>query len=111
VTIAEAVKRLGTMGIGCLLVVDGQHLVGVFTERDVLNRVSEQYERIKHQPISHVMTRSPDFAYESDPSGAALTVMAANGYRHVPVVDSEERLVGIVSPQRVAEFIMNHITS
>ena len=68
----------------------------------------ERFDRIKQRPISDVMTCSPNFAYESDPSGAALTVMAANGYRHVPVVDSAGRLVGIISPQRVADFVMAH---
>lgn len=108
-TIAEAVEKLGSMDVGCLVVVDGEHLVGIFTERDVLNRVVERYDRIKHQPISVVMTPSPNFAYAGDPAGGALTVMAANGYRHVPVVETSGRIVGIISPQRVAEFVMRHI--
>jgi CBS domain-containing protein len=108
-TIAAAVEKLGTMDIGCLLVVEDDQLVGIFTERDVLNRVAERYGRIKHRPISDVMTQSPNFAYDSDPAGAALTVMAAKGFRHVPVIDSSGRIVGIIGPQRVANFVMSHI--
>ena len=52
-----------------------------------------------------MMTEEPVYVYRSDPVAAAICVMAVSGYRHVPVVDPDLRPVGIVSPQRVLDFV------
>ena len=51
------------------------------------------------------MTTNPVYVYESDPSAAALSVMAVSGYRHVPILDLHDRIAGIASPQRVTAFL------
>jgi CBS domain-containing protein len=48
------------------------------------------------------------FAYETDSAGAALSVMAVSGFRHVPVLDVDDKIVGIVSPPRVTAFLQQH---
>ena len=63
------------------------------------------YENVKTRPVSEVMTKEPVYVQESDSAAATLTVVAVSGYRHVPVVDAEEKIVGIVSPRRIAEYL------
>ena len=59
--------------------------------------------------VSEVMTPNPVFLYETDSLASALCVMALYGFRHVPVLDLKENIVGIVSPQRVAMFLQEQI--
>jgi CBS domain-containing protein len=54
------------------------------------------------------MTKDPVFVYDTDSSGAALCVMAVAGHRHVPVLDREHRIIGIVTPQRITSFLLSH---
>lgn len=104
----EAVEKLANRHIACVLVTDDRKLVGVFSERDVLHRVALEYGTIKQRPIKEFMTTQPVFAYETDSAIAALTVMSMFGHRHVPILDLNDNLIGIVSPQRLTEFLQNH---
>lgn len=106
--IAEAMNQLVGNEIACLLVEDNGQLKGVFSDRDVLDKVALEYDQVKSQPISTVMTTDPIYVRESDSAAAALAVMAVAGRRHVPVLDASERLVGMVSPRRVTEFLRTH---
>ncbi len=107
-TIAEAINKLTLNHIACLMVEKEGKLVGVFSDRDALKKVALDFDKIKDHPISDVMTSDPIFVHDTDSSAAALTVMAVNGYRHVPVIDADQNIVGIVSPQRVTLFLQDH---
>ena len=104
-TVGEAMTKLVDLSIACLLVEEDGKLLGVFSERDALNKVALEYEQVKDRPIREFMTTSPIYVFNTDSSAAALSVMAATGYRHVPVVDLNHRIVGVVSPQRVTSFL------
>lgn len=104
----EAVNKLAGLHIACLLVTEEGRLTGVFSDRDVLQKVALQYDDVKDLPVRDVMTKDPIYVYETDSAIASLTVMAMCGYRHVPVLDLNDKLVGIVSPQRVTEFLQSH---
>jgi CBS domain-containing protein len=107
-TIGEAVDQLAGLHVACLLVAENDRLVGVFSDRDVLLKVAFEYEEVKNRPVREVMTTEPIFVNETDSAVSALSVMALCGYRHVPVVDLDDNLVGIISPQRVTDFLMRH---
>lgn len=104
----EAVEKLAGMHVACLLVAEQDRLVGVFSERDVMEKVAFEYEDIKDQPVKTVMTDDPIYVNETDSAISSLSVMALCGYRHVPVVDLNDNLTGIVSPQRLMEFLQDH---
>lgn len=108
-SVGDAVAKLGQMGIGCLIVMEGPRMVGLFSERDVLNKVAENFERTCKLPVSDLMTKKIMSIEDSDPAGAALCLMAAFGYRHAPVLGPKGEVVGIVSPQRMLEFLQRHL--
>lgn len=108
-TVAEAVEKLAADHVSCLLVEEDGKLVGVFTDREVLNKVALEIDR-NDRPVRELMTENPVFVYSHDPVASALCVMAASGFRHVPIVDTAERVVGIVSPQRVTNFLSTHMS-
>ena len=91
-----------------LVVDDNGNLVGLFTERDVLERVAEGFERNTKQPVSEVMTSEPTVVYESDPAATAIAAIAVEGHRHVPVLDMDGKVLGLASPRRVFDFMVKH---
>lgn len=109
-TIRAAVEMLKRLSISSLLVVDDGRLVGIFTERDVLERVAEQFPKLVDRPVSDVMTADPLVVYTGDSAGSALAAIAAAGYRHVPVLNEEDAVVGIVSPRRAFAFLESRFT-
>ena len=63
-------------------------LVGVFSDRDVLERVALEYDQVKDRPVQRTDDRrTPWCVYESDSAAAALSIMAVSGFRHVPVTN------------------------
>lgn len=104
-SVESAVQTLASLGISSLLVVKDEQLVGILTERDILERTSEQFERIKDRPLSEFMTAHPVVVYDDDPAAVALSAIAVSGYRHVPVLNRTGKLVGILSPRRVFRFL------
>lgn len=107
--ISTALSKLVGDQIACLLIEEDGTLVGVFSDRDVLDKVALEYDQIKDRPVSEVMTNDPVYVYDTDSAAAAMSVMAVSGYRHVPVVDLDEKLVGILSPHRMTEFMRKSV--
>lgn len=106
--VIKAVEILAELQVACLLIEQDQNLLGVFSDRDVLDKVALEYGEIHDQPVSSVMTKNPVYVYDSDSSAAVLSVMAVQGHRHVPVLDSDDRIVGIVSPYRITSFLQSY---
>jgi CBS domain-containing protein len=107
-TLAEAVETLQRRHTGCVLVVgEGGKLAGIFTERDLLNRVAGKRLDWAASKVSDYMTRSPETLHLDDRIAWALNLMHLGGYRNVPLTDAEGRPIGIVSVKNVVEFIVD----
>ena len=104
-SVYRALQVLAGLKTASLLVVDQGRLVGVFTERDALEKVVERYDQVKDLPVREVMTADPVVVYETDPPAAALSAIAIAGYRHVPVLGMNGQVVGMISPRRVFSYI------
>jgi CBS domain-containing protein len=96
ICVAEAAKRMARKNVGAIMVVDGDRLVGIFTERDVVFRVVARGLDVLTTRIADVMTPAPHTIGPNEPFGRALLVMHDHGFRHLPVQDAG-KLVGIVS--------------
>ncbi|MCE4600569.1 MAG: CBS domain-containing protein [Desulfurococcales archaeon] len=97
-TVWEAVTRMASLDIGALPVIDEEgKLVGIFTERDLLKRVIAKKLDPEKTLISEVMTPSPVSIDPEEPVENARFLMAKLKTRHLPVVDKDGRLIGIVS--------------
>ena len=108
VTIEDAVKLMCERDIACVLVTENDRLAGIFSERDVLNKVADRYEQIKSHPITEVMTAKPLAVYETDCPAKPLNLMAVGGFRHVPILDLDEQVVGVLGPRRVTEYLQRY---
>jgi CBS domain-containing protein len=96
-TVREAAREMRTRHVGAVLVVAGTRLEGIFTERDMVNRVVAEGLDPDGTKLAEVMTRNPDTVGPNDTALVALRRMQDGAYRHLPVVDSG-RLVGIIAP-------------
>jgi len=95
-TVREAARDMRARHVGAVLVVAGDRLEGIFTERDMVNRVVAEGLDPDGTKLAEVMTRNPDTVGPNDTALVALRRMQDGGYRHLPVVDNGH-LVGIVS--------------
>jgi CBS domain-containing protein len=103
-------ETLGVMRreqVGCVLVCDGERLVGIFTERDVLNKLFGAAVD-EDAGIERFMTRDPEVLSVDDTLGDAVRLMTENGYRHVPLVDRAGKRAGLVAARDIVRYIAEH---
>ena len=94
-TVAEAAQVMSLRRVGAALVVDGEELLGIFTERDIVRALAAEHDAATHG-VAEWMTKDP---FTLDPDASAqetLALMLAKGFRHVPVTENG-RLVGVLS--------------
>jgi len=90
----DAAHRMVDRRVGAILVLEGERLAGILTERDVLRAVGTGYDPASL--VSDWMTRNPETIGPEDTIDDALGLMDHGGFRHLPVTEGE-RLVGIIS--------------
>lgn len=106
-TIREAIERMQSAHAGCLFVAEGDRLVGVFTERDVLKRVLGKGAACD-ATIQQVLTSSPTTVTPDQSIRDALRKMIDGGYRHLPVVDKRGRILGRVTVREIVHYMVEH---
>lgn len=101
-TVSNAAKLMAGRNVGAVMVVENEHLVGIFTERDAVFRVIAQGRDAGTTRLTDVMTAAPKTLDPDKSYGHALLLMQENGFRHVPVIENG-RLVGIVSSRNAMD--------
>jgi CBS domain-containing protein len=95
-------------GIGCVLVTEGDRLVGILTERDILVKVAAAARPSAGLCARDLMTANPETLHPDQMVATALNRMSVGGYRHVPVVDDRGAPVGVVSVKDIVRLIVDH---
>lgn len=95
-TVLIAAKRMHERHIGALVVMNGDSIKGIFTERDLLNRVIANGLDPAKTPVQEVMTARVAFCTRDTSLEACRSAMTKNKMRHLPVVE-EGKLMGIIS--------------
>ena len=96
ISVAEAARRMKQAGVGAMMVVAKDQLVGLFTERDALFRVLAAGLDPDKTPLAAVMTANLRTITPDQPFSHALHMMYDGGFRHMPVVE-QGRPVGMIS--------------
>ena len=101
--LSEAIEQMKKDEGGCVIVCEGERVVGIFTERDLLNRiVSEEVDL--SAPVSRWMSSVVETLTPEATIGDAVRVMNAKGYRNIPLVEGD-RLVGSISVFDVITYL------
>ncbi len=103
--VRTVIEDLISKHIGSALVVSNGQLVGVFTERDVLNKVTPDLDAALERPVSDFMTPSPETITSQDSIAYALHAMDLGGYRHMPIVDDTGKPQGVLSVRDILRFL------
>ncbi len=104
-SVAEAVSAMKEKGIGGILVQDNERLVGIFTERDLLNKLIGSGRDLEQTPVADVMTADPEALPVDADIAFALSMMGEGGYRRIPLVDEDDRPVGILSVKHIISYL------
>ncbi len=105
-SIAEAIRAMNERHVGCALLLEGDKLAGIFTERDVLRKVAGSGLEVEKTPVSSVMTPDPCTLPEDASIAFALQHMSVEGYRHIPLVTSDNRPVGVVGVRDIVAWMV-----
>lgn len=92
----DALVVLAEYKIGALVVLEGEKLVGIFSERDYAREVVLKGRSSKTTPISDVMTHKVLFAKPTDLVEEAMSLMSEKRIRHLPVVEND-KVIGVLS--------------
>ena len=93
-TLGEAAAAMAARGVGAVVVLEGDAISAILTERDVMKAVAAG--RDGSAPVTEWMTRHPDTIEPDDTTDHAASLMIHGGFRHLPVVEGG-KVVGIVS--------------
>ena len=96
-TIVQAAQAMDELNVGVIPVCDGEKLVGMVTDRDIVVRGVAQQGELGSMKLTDVMSSHVRCAKEEDDVDRVLSEMAEAQIRRMPVVDGNQRLVGIVT--------------
>lgn len=105
--VLEGVRRMHEHGVGALLVLDGEHLLGVFSERDVLSRVVAAEKDPASMTIRDVMTSNPVVTDVDTTVGEAMAIVTTRRFRHLPVVH-RGALIGLLSSGDLTRWMIRN---
>ncbi len=107
-SLRQAASLMRDMDVGSLIVGDNDKMIGVITDRDIVIRGLAN-DRIQETVVSDIMSEQVRYCYADDDIDAVAHNMAGIEKRRLPVVDSEKRLVGIVSLSNLASARKDHV--
>ena len=102
--LGKVVDEMKSHGRGCVLVVDGGKLVGIFTERDVLNRIDHSNAAWTKVAVGNIMTPGPIVIRPEDSLAEAIHRLTEGHRRHLPVVD-DQGIRGVISIRDILAYI------
>ena len=104
-TVYEAIARMAEKGIGALLVLDGEQLVGIVSERDYARKVILQDRSSRDTLVSTIMTKDVVSVRPDQSIEGCMALMTEKHIRHLPVVQ-DGKVVGILSIGDLVKFII-----
>jgi CBS domain-containing protein len=107
-TVFHALTVMAKHGVGALLVLDGEQLVGIFSERDYARKIILQGKTSKETLVSEIMSDKVAYVTPAATLDECMALMTEKHFRHLPVLDDAGNVLGIISiGDMVKETISN----
>jgi CBS domain-containing protein len=100
--LSQAAELMESEDVGALPVLDGEHLAGMITDRDIVVRAVAKGKDPRGMPVREIATKDVVSVGPEDSLSEALRLMASHQVRRLPVVDQDNRLVGVLAQADVA---------
>jgi CBS domain-containing protein len=108
VTAREAAKLMTRRRVGAVVVVENSHVVGMFSERDLMNRVISVDRDPDQTTVGEVMTAEPQTVTPDEQVETVIAWMLSNRIRHLPVLEGPH-LAGLISQGDVVAFLQGRL--
>ena len=96
-SISDAVDILNRQRIGAVVVTDNGKVTGILSERDVVRHLGSDWNGLAKRPVSELMTRNVITASSASTVADLMELMTEHRIRHMPIVEADGQLIGIVS--------------
>ncbi len=103
--LSNIIKILQDEHLACVILENNDKISGIFSERDILNKIVGFRLDLKKESVLKYMTANPETLHMKDSIAFALNKMTAGGFRHVPIVDNNQKTVAVVC----ITDIINHL--
>jgi CBS domain-containing protein len=104
-TVLDALKLMSEQNIGAVMVMDGEQIAGIMSERDYARKVILQSKTSRETLVSEIMTPAVLYVHPDQRIEECMALMDARRVRHLPVIE-EGRLVGMVSMRDVVRQLV-----
>ena len=105
-SVFDALQRMADKGIGALLVMEGDRIVGIVTERDYARKIALKGRTSTLTQVRDVMTTSVMFVKPAQTSEECMALMTDNRLRHLPVI-KDDKLIGLISIGDLVKHIIS----
>ena len=106
-TVYEALKLMAEKDVGALLVTDGKKLAGIFSERDYARKIILQDRSSRNTQVREIMTSRVVCVHPDQTIEACMALMTNRHIRHLPVVDEQENVLGVISIGDVVKAVIS----
>ncbi len=107
-TLKDAALKMTTSDVGCVLVLDDDgRCIGILTERDFVRLFANDVESTSL--VRDYMTKNPITVKEMTSIAEAKNIMATHRFRHLPVTDNDEHVIGVLSIRDIVERVQLYI--
>jgi len=114
-SVSEAIRTMVDHNVGAVAVVTEGKIRGIFSERDVIKKVIYHRLPLETTPVAEVMTKEVELIHEKTLPAEALRLMIGKHFRHLPIVDGEGKVLGVLSIrnllQRLVEDLQKSVNS
>lgn len=108
VSVFVALELLSTLRVGALMVMDGERLIGIFSERDYCRKVALKGRNSKETTVADIMTAEVFTVPSTTGTRTCMALMNEKHFRHLPVVDGD-KVLGLISMRDImADVIAEH---
>jgi CBS domain-containing protein len=109
-TVRDVITDLVEKDIAAVVVTKDDRPVGILTERDVQDRIANRLDELANKTVAEVMTKDPIVVFDTDSPARAMNLMTSRNVRHIPVVDADGRLIGVIGPSRLTSYLKQYFS-
>jgi len=105
-TVYEAIEMMDNKNVGALLVMEGDKLVGMFSERDYTRKIVLRGKRSRETKVAEIMSTNLSITHSDEPVEKCLRLMTDKRIRHLPVVDAD-KVTGVISIGDLVKWVIS----